>query len=197
MGGTFDPVHFGHLLIAEEAGHQFDLEKIIFIPAGIPPHKLKYNITSADCRYKMVELAIEGNEKFDLSPIEITRPGPSYTVDTISELKSLHADSDFYLITGADAIVEILSWNRVAELAGLCYFIAATRPGYNFERLDSEISSLPEFLNKKIFTVEIPGLAISSTEIRKRVARGLPIKYLLPEKVEKYIFQNSLYRVNV
>lgn len=194
MGGTFDPIHYGHLLIAEVARHKFDLQKIIFIPTGSPPHKKVYQVSEANDRLKMVELAITENINFALSTIEINRTGLSYTVDTMTELSKLDPETEYYVITGADAIVEILTWERVADLAGLCYFIAATRPGYDFNRLDNEIQNMPDFLQKKIFTIEIPGLAISSTEIRKRVMENQPIRYLLPDKVAAYIGQRKLYK---
>lgn len=194
MGGTFDPVHYGHLVIAESARSEFGLEKIIFIPTGEPPHKKAYRITDAEDRYNMVQMAIADNDNFAISRIEIERPGPSYTVDTLMQLHSLHPEIDPYIITGADAIVEILTWKNVSFIAALCHFIAATRPGYSLDRLNQEINGLPPVIRQKILTIEIPGVAISSTEIRKRLAENKPISYLLPGQVEKYIRQKKLYQ---
>ena len=194
MGGTFDPIHNGHLVIAEAARHEYALDKVLFIPAGEPPHKESYLITNAEDRYNMVELAIEGNEKFEISPIEIQRPGPSYTVDTLSQLKNIYKESEFFIITGADAIVELLTWKETGRLASLCSFIAATRPGFDLKRLNDELKAFPQNLKRKIVAMEVPGMAISSTDIRNRRGENKPISYLLPEKVEKYIFQENLYK---
>lgn len=197
MGGTFDPIHFGHLVISEVSRFEFDLEKIIFIPTGVPPHKATYMVTNPEHRYNMVQLAIEDNPNFEISPIEIERPGPSYTVDTLRQLVNNYPDTEFYLITGADAILEITTWKSFEQLAELCYFIAATRPGYQNENFLKQIKILPGKLPEKIFPIEVPGVAVSSTEIRKRIAQGKPIKYLLPQKIENYIFQNRLYHPNL
>ena len=193
MGGTFDPIHYGHLLAAEVARWTFALDKIIFIPAAVPPHKAdRKKITSASCRLAMTGQAIASNPHFYLSDLELKRQGPSYTVDTVREIKRLYPQNQIYFITGADAIMEILTWNRVEELMSLAYFITATRPGFKLERLWDYLQNFP--WKERVQIMEIPGLAISSTEIRQRVQAGQPVKYLVPEAVENYIYQQKLYQ---
>ncbi len=194
MGGTFDPVHYGHLVTAEIASHSFGLERVVFIPAGIPPHKDYSAIADYSHRFNMLKMAIASNSNFKLSDIEIKRQGPSYTFDTISCLKELWPSTEFYFICGADAVLEILTWHRARELLDMCFFITATRPGFSLEKLEVILRELSVEYAKKILLLEVPALAISSSEIRHRVEHGLPIKYLLPETVEKYIFDNSLYQ---
>ena len=194
MGGTFDPVHYGHLVIATCARFEFQLDKVVFVPCGSPPHKSGQAISAADHRYRMVELAIAGNPDFEISRMELDRSGPSYSVDTLKSFRrSFGAETDLYFITGADAIVEILTWKRVDELVGLCSFIAATRPGYSLPQLNNAIQALPVEFQEKIFTFQIPGIAVSSTEIRERIRAGKPIKYLLPTEVENYITDHKIY----
>lgn len=195
MGGTFDPVHYGHLVAAEGVRHEFELEKVIFIPAARPPHKTDKEMTSPEHRLAMVKSAISSNKYFEISAIEAKRKGISYTIDTVREVRELNPGASIYFITGADAVLEILTWKKVEELLGICKFIAATRPGYNLENLEQTLSSLPGEYFKNIYTMEVPALAISSTDIRYRVSRGWPIKYLLPETVERYIYENKLYMV--
>jgi len=198
MGGTFNPVHHGHLVAADEALYQFKLDKVIFIPSGDPPHKNFNEETIAEHRYLMTVIATSANKKFFVSRIEIDRKGKSYTIDTIRELKKMYGENTgLYFITGADAILEILTWKKTEEIMQLCSFIAATRPGYNISR----IQELKEMLFKKtnnniekIFVMEVPALAISSTDIRKRVKEGRPIDYLVPEGVSNYILKHGLYR---
>lgn len=197
MGGTFDPVHYGHLVIAECAHYEFYLEKVVFVPSGRPAHKMSHVITGAEHRYRMVEMAVAGNPKFDISREEINRAGPSYAVDTLKNFQKLYgSETELFFITGADAIVEILTWKRVDEVMGMCSFVAATRPGYSLPQLNSAIRALPPDFQKKIFTFEIPGIAVSSTEIRQRMQAGQPIKYLLPDAVEQYIFEHEIYKGN-
>lgn len=194
MGGTFDPVHYGHMVIAECARHEFQLDRVVFVPSGQPAHKKGYFITGAEDRYRMVELAVAGNPHFTISREELDRAGPTYAVDTLKNFRQLFgSQTELFFITGADAIVEILTWKRVDEVMGLCSFIAATRPGYSLPQLNSAIGLLPPDFQNKIFTFEIPGIAVSSTDIRQRVKMGQPVKYLLPETVEKYIFENKIY----
>lgn len=198
MGGTFNPVHHGHLVAAGEALYQFKLDKVIFIPSGDPPHKNFSEETIAEHRYLMTVIATSANKNFFVSRIEIDRKGKSYTIDTIRELKKMYGENTgLYFITGADAILEILTWKKTEEIMQLCSFIAATRPGYNISR----IQELKEMLFKKtknniekIFVMEVPALAISSTDIRKRVKEGRPIDYLVPEGVSNYILKHGLYR---
>lgn len=194
MGGTFDPVHYGHLVVAEEARAQFKLAEVVFIPSGTPPHKKNYRVTPAEYRYRMMFLATAGNPFFSVSRIEIDRPGLSYAVDTMRELKKLYdADAKFYFITGLDAILEILTWKDSEKLPRLCHFIAATRPGYDAKDIKKKLNAYTDILSR-VKTLEVPALAISSSDIRHRICEHRPIKYLLPEAVENYIHKNRLYR---
>ncbi|MGQ9824425.1 MAG: nicotinate-nucleotide adenylyltransferase [Desulfotomaculales bacterium] len=193
MGGTFDPVHHGHLVAAEEARYQFSLERVIFIPAGRPPHKVSREISSARHRLAMTKLAIESNPFFDLSTVEIDRPGLSYTINTVRDMRRIYPRAEFFFITGADAVLEILSWKHIDELLDKCNFIAAKRPGYRLGKLRDKLPGISEVQFGRIAVMEVPALAISSTDIRERVRMGRPIKYLLPESVEKYIREHGLY----
>ena len=195
MGGTFDPIHIGHLVTAEEARQQFSLDYVIFIPAGVPPHNEKKQVSPAEHRSLMTTLAVMSNPSFIVSRVEVDKKEPSYTIDTLRYFKSSGAPgANLYFITGADAIMEILTWKDYSSLAKLCTFIAVSRPEYPLERL-SEITAdrFPE-LKSRIHLLEIPALAISSTFIRKRVALGKTIKYLTPEPVEQYIKKHGLYK---
>lgn len=194
MGGTFDPIHYGHLVAAEEARWHFELKQVIFIPAGHPPHKAHEKITEARHRLAMVQLAIQGNSFFVVSDMEIQRPGLSYTINTVRELRKNGHFMDIFFIVGADAILDILSWKQFDELLNTCFFIAAKRPGYRLEKLKTKLTGLTGDQLKRIIAMEVPSLAISSTDIRARVRMGRPIKYLLPENVEKYIYDNKLYK---
>jgi nicotinate-nucleotide adenylyltransferase len=197
MGGTFDPIHIGHLVTAEEARFQFRLEQVVFIPSARPPHKADSSQSPPEDRIRMVELAIEGNPFLSVSDIEVAREGLSYTIDTLRELHRDHgAGTELHFIAGADAILEILTWKNPEELLAESKFIAATRPGYPLEQLTE---ALPEFNSsgdnaiKNVFAMEIPALAISASEIRERVAGGRPFRYLVPEKVWTYIKEKGLY----
>ena len=199
MGGTFNPIHHGHLVTAAEALNQFSLEKVIFIPSGDPPHKDYREEEIAEHRYLMTVIATSSNSKFFVSRIEIDRKGKSYTIDTLKELKKTYGmDTEFYFITGADAILEILTWKKTEEIISLCYMIAATRPGYNLlklEELKKDLSGMTgNNVDSKILVMEVPALAISSTDIRERIKSGRPIDYLVPEGVSNYIFKHGLYR---
>ena len=194
MGGTFDPIHYGHLVTAEGTRYELGLEKVIFIPAGRPPHKKDYHVTGPWLRYTMTCLAVASNPFFQVSALEVERPGPSYTIDTVQEFTRLFPGAQIYFITGADAVLEILTWKSVERLLSTCRFIAATRPGYHLVELWEKLDKLSLELKKNIIFMEVPALAISSTDIRRRVREGRPIKYLLPESVEEYIIKNNLYR---
>ncbi|MGI6712208.1 MAG: nicotinate-nucleotide adenylyltransferase [Bacillota bacterium] len=190
MGGTFDPIHYGHLVTAEAARCSFNLDKVIFVPSGRPPHKKGKMITPGEHRYQMTLLAIESNPYFKVSPMELNRSGYSYAIDTVSAFLEYYGpEMELYFITGADAILEIITWKDVRNLMERCCFIAATRPGFNL----SDTDCLPQEFLQKIIFMEVPALAISSTDIRQRIAHGRSIKYLLPDKVEEYIYQNKLY----
>jgi len=194
MGGTFDPIHYGHLVAAEAAAHEFSLDRVIFVPAARPPHKKDYPITEAGHRYLMTVLAVTTNPKFEASSIEIDRSGYSYTFDTVREFRHVYGEEvQVFFITGADAILEIMTWKNVQKLIEICSFIAATRPGFDLTALDQRIQELPRGCQDRIFPMEVPALAISSTDIRQRVREGRPIKYLLPEPVEYFLLKNRLY----
>ncbi len=193
MGGTFDPIHYGHLVAAEAARDQFQLNKVIFVPSGRPPHKEPSSISEPRHRYLMTVLAVASNPFFVASRLEIDRPGLSYTVDTVKEFNSKFHPQKLYFITGADAILEIINWKNIFEILSQCYLIAATRPGYNLAHISSKLFCFPKELRERIFFFEVPALAISSTDIRRRVAERRTIKYLLPESVEQYIIKNKLY----
>jgi nicotinate-nucleotide adenylyltransferase len=194
MGGTFDPIHFGHLVSAQEALAQFSLDRVLFMPTGRPVRKTHRAVSSPEDRYLMTVIATASNREFGVSRMEIDRPGDTYTVDTMATLRQeLEPGTELFFITGADAVREILGWRGADRLAGLCTFIAATRPGYEPDLL----AGLPEGADLKLPKVEymaIPALAISSSDIRARVASGRPIRYLLPEDVAEFIEKNGLYR---
>jgi nicotinate-nucleotide adenylyltransferase len=191
MGGTFDPIHYGHLVTAEEALVQFALDSVLFVPTGLPWMKERRDVSPAEDRYLMTVIATASNPLFRVSRMEVDRDGPTYTVETLKSLKAeLGSDTDLYFITGADAIAEIIQWKDQEVLRGLAHFIAATRPGYSIAALDGPAGNdLPE-----IVTMNIPALAISSTDIRTRIAAGRPIRYLVPEGVKSYVEKAGLYR---
>jgi len=196
MGGTFDPIHLGHLVIAEEVRIQFKLDKVIFVPTGHPPHKSAASVTNPEHRYLMTVLATMNNPYFTVSRVEIDcLKGTTYTIDTIRFFKEYFGgDVNLYFITGADAIMEITSWKDYKELVSICHFIAATRPGYTLKKVKDTIrKKCPEVL-EQISVLEIPAMQISSTLIRERVRAGKPIKYLTPDSVTAYIYKNGLYR---
>lgn len=191
MGGTFDPIHVGHLVAAEEARVRFALDRVMFVPCGEPPHKKDYRVTDREHRYAMTVSATSTNPAFEVSRIEIDRPGPSYTVDTLRELREADPQSSSYFITGADGILAVLTWRDPRELVQFCEFIAVTRPGYDLGELEQALG--PQLM-QHVHLLSIPGIDISSTEIRRRVAAGLPVKYLTPLEVEAYIIEQGLYR---
>lgn len=195
MGGTFDPIHLGHLVTAEEARTQFGLDKVLFVPSGIPPHKRPEEVTDAKHRFLMTVLATLTNPHFEVSRTDIERTGKTYTVDTLRDLRRVYGpDTRLYFISGADAILEILTWKDPEGILGMCDFIAATRPGFSLNELDRRFGSLYEAYRSKLNQIQVPAMAISSTDIRKRVHAGRPVRYLVPETVEYYIFKNNLYR---
>ncbi|HEY7666824.1 MAG TPA: nicotinate-nucleotide adenylyltransferase [Actinomycetota bacterium] len=191
MGGTFDPIHYGHLVTAEEALVQFGLDSVLFVPTGRPWMKEHEVVSPAEDRYLMTVIATASNPLFSVSRMEVDRDGPTYTVDTLRGLKAERGDrTDLFFVTGADAIVEILQWKEPGELFDLAHFIAATRPGYDLKGLEAYA---PDG-RSEISVMNIPALAISSTDIRRRVAEGHPIRYLVPEGVKSYIEKEHLYR---
>jgi len=196
MGGTFDPVHYGHLVTAEEARVQFALDHVYFVPNRYPPHKSLDHVTDPEHRFRMTQLAVRSNPRFSVSRVEIDRPGPSYTIDTLLTLRAEYAARDLFYITGADAILQIVrgEWERSAELLQLCQFIAASRPGFPIDVHDLRRYNVTGRVLDNLHVMEIPALAISSTDIRARVAAGRPIRYLVPDEVAAYIAEHGLYR---
>ena len=184
MGGTFDPIHYGHLVTAEEALQQFELESVVFVPTGRPWMKEHEVVSPPEDRYLMTVIATASNPRFRVSRMEVDRDGPTYTVDTLRGLKA-EVDADLFFISGADAILEIVQWKEPDELFELAHFIAATRPGYDIAAFDP---------HPAITVMNIPALAISSTDIRDRMAHGRPIRYLVPEGVNSYVQKAGLYR---
>jgi len=194
MGGTFDPIHLGHLVTAEAVRHRFGLHQVIFVPTGRPPHKKGEDVSSAEHRYVMTFLAVVGNPEFSVSRVEIDRAGYSYTFDTMLTLGEVYGpDCELYFITGADVMREICTWHRAEELLTLCHFIAASRPGYTLSDYMAQ-ADMERFRGSgHIQLLEVPAMAISSTDLRRRVQVGEPIRYLVPEAVENYIHEHGLY----
>ncbi len=194
MGGTFDPIHYGHLLAAEEACFELDLEEVIFVPTGDPYHKRQRYVTSAEDRYNMVLLTTIENPDFKVSKVEIDRKEPSHTVDTLKEMRHWYAPEEvfFYFITGLDAFLDMPKWKEYRSIFELCKIVAVSRPGYTSHKL----VDLPTQVQKSVIPLEIPLLSISSTEIRNRVRKQKNIRYLVPPLVEKYISKKKLYSAN-
>jgi nicotinate-nucleotide adenylyltransferase len=191
MGGTFDPIHYGHLLAAEECRRQLNLDRVIFVPTGAPPHKKERPITSSEDRYAMTLLATAGVREFFVSRTEIDRGRPSHTVDTLEEFIEQSASAcEFFFITGLDALLSIDTWKDYMRLPSLCTLVTATRPGYSVDGVER----LPQEIRQALKLVEIPQFAISSTEIRGRVREGRSIRFLVPHLVENYIECLGLYR---
>ena len=197
MGGTFDPIHLGHLVIAEEVRIQYELDHVIFVPSGRPPHKVGDTSIYREHRYMMTVLATITNPFFTVSRVEIDKPlgTTTYTIDTVKYFYEYFNEKvNLFFITGADAILEIITWKDYKELLSLCSFIAATRPGYHLSKLHETIGAVCPHVLKNIHILEIPAVAISSTLIRQRVSEGKTIKYLTPESVTQYILKNRLYQ---
>ena len=195
LGGTFDPIHLGHLIVAEDIREKLGLKEVLFIPAGQPWLKIKKEkqISTAEHRLAMVRLAVTPNPYFKVSTMEIERTGLSYSIDTVLELKAkLGARAEIYFIVGPDALAQLHRWKEPARLVELCQVVGIGRPGYARANLSKLESSIPG-ASQRIMLVEVPKINISSTDIRKRVAQGLSIRYLVPEEVEKYIHEHGLY----
>ncbi|ADY56741.1 nicotinate-nucleotide adenylyltransferase [Syntrophobotulus glycolicus DSM 8271] len=193
MGGTFDPIHYGHLVAAETARTVFGLDNVLFIPTGIPPHKNHCPVTDPNLRYEMVRLSIRDNSYFKVSRLEIERDGPTYTIDTLRTLKGLFPQQELYFITGSDVLEDILAWREPNEIIRLARIIGASRPGYDAGDSLKRIYDLYPEVKGRITELEIPALAISSTDIRIKVKNQRSIRYLLPEEVRLYIKNNHLY----
>lgn len=194
MGGTFDPIHYGHLVTAEQAREALALDLVLFMPAGSPAFKQDREVTSPEDRYAMTVLATAANPSFYASRFEIDRPGVTYTVDTLKALRSAYPENvHLYFITGADAIIDIVTWHDAAEIASLATLIAATRPGYDIRQAQARIAA--SGIDFDVRYIQIPALAISSTNIRDRVRLGKSVRYLTSESVMGYINKNRLYRM--
>ena len=194
MGGTFDPIHYGHLVTAEQAREALALDLVLFMPAGSPAFKQNREVTSPEDRYAMTVLATAANPSFYASRFEIDRPGVTYTVDTLKALRSAYPENvHLYFITGADAIIDIVTWHDAAEIASLATLIAATRPGYDIRQAQARIAA--SGIDFDVRYIQIPALAISSTNIRDRVRLGKSVRYLTSESVMGYINKNRLYRM--
>jgi nicotinate-nucleotide adenylyltransferase len=193
MGGTFDPIHYGHLVTAEQARWQFDLDEVMFVPTGQPWQKPEC-VSSGDDRHLMAVIATASNPAFTVSRIELDTPGPTYTVDTLRRLRAeLPAGTSLYFITGADAVLQILTWKDPEEVLRLAEVIAATRPGYDLSNLEAVLPAEAH----RVHVMRIPALAISSTELRTRVAAGGSIRYLVPDGVAQYLAKRGLYRKGI
>lgn len=191
LGGTFDPIHHAHLFIAEEARARYALDRVLIVPNALPPHKQTYPVSAPAHRVAMARAAIESNPRFECSLVELERAGPSYTVDTLTRLREQFPGAELFFITGLDSILEIPTWHRPDEIIRLTCFIAAERPGYSWDPGEQE---LPEHLVERVLPLPTPQLDISSTDIRRRVREGRPIRYLTPDPVIDYIEAHDLYR---
>jgi nicotinate-nucleotide adenylyltransferase len=183
LGGTFNPIHIGHLILAEEIREKIGLDKVIFVPASFPPHKDNSDIAPADHRYRMIKLAIKGNQHFSVSEIEISRGGRSYTIDTLKEFKKLYPKEELCFITGSDLLNYLEEWKDLVRIIEMVKFIVATRPGYSLEKLPSYIT-----------TVAIRAVDVSAFEIRKAIRENRSFRYLVPESVFNYIRKKKLYK---
>lgn len=184
MGGTFDPIHHGHLVAASEVAASFDLDEVIFVPTGEPWQKKRVSL--GEHRYLMTVIATASNPQFTVSRVDLDRDGPTYTVDTLRDLRDAYPDADLFFISGFDAVAQIVSWKDVEELWGLAHFIAVSRPGHELS-----LSGIPV---EHVSLLEVPALSISSTDCRSRVSRGLPVWYLVPDGVVQYIAKHNLYQ---
>ena len=184
MGGTFDPIHHGHLVAASEVAQSFHLDEVLFVPTGQP--YMKSGASDSEHRYLMTVVATASNPMFTVSRVDIDRDGPTYTIDTLRDIRAQRPDSELFFITGADAVAQILDWKDVRELWDLAHFVAVTRPGH-----DLSVGGLPE---SDVSLLEVPALAISSTDCRARVGRDFPVWYLVPDGVVQYISKHHLYR---
>ncbi|MCL4424886.1 MAG: nicotinate-nucleotide adenylyltransferase [Firmicutes bacterium] len=199
MGGTFNPIHFGHLAAAEAAREAFGLERVIFVPSGRPPHKDSRQVVAPEHRYLMTLLATLDNPSFEVSRLEIDRPGPSFTIDTLRQLRDQFGESaQLFFVTGADAVAELPKWRDYEQIRALAQIIAVTRPGYPLPVGEGFLDRAPGADHsaggqKPILTLEVPSVAISSHDLRRRVRLGLSLRYLIPDPVRDYIYRNRLY----
>jgi nicotinate-nucleotide adenylyltransferase len=188
MGGTFDPVHHGHLVAASEVASRFALDEVVFVPTGQPWQKSARQVSPAEDRYLMTVIATASNPRFTVSRVDIDRHGPTYTIDTLTDLHHQRPEAELFFITGADALAQIMTWRDGEHCFDLAHFIGVTRPGYTLA--DSDLPA------GRVSLVEIPALAISSSDCRARVAAGEPVWYLVPDGVVQYISKSGLYRAD-
>jgi nicotinate-nucleotide adenylyltransferase len=186
MGGTFDPIHHGHLIAASEVAALYDLDEVIFVPTGEPWQKSERAVSPAEHRYLMAVIATASNPRFWVSRVDIDRPGPTYTIDTIHDISAQRPGAELFFITGADALAQILSWKDAEEALRLAHFVGVTRPGYELSDAHLPIDSVQ--------LLDVPAMAISSSDCRDRVAAGRPVWYLVPDGVVQYINKHHLYR---
>lgn len=194
LGGTFNPIHNGHLLLAENAFDTFKLNKVLFMPTGDPPHKDNKIIVSKERRLRMIELAIEDNHHFDVSTIEMDRLGTTYTIDTLNYLKEQNPNYKYYFIIGADTLEQLLNWKNYSNVFNLCEFIVAQRDHYVKKNILNIKKDLENNNDAKIHWLPMPKIDLSSSEIRKRINQGNTIKYMVPKDIEHYIYLNNLYK---
>ena len=193
LGGTFDPIHYGHLAAAEEARVKLNLGKVLFAVAGLPPHKLDEEVTPVEYRVAMVRLGIASNPHFEISLVDVDRPGPSYTVDTISILRERWGqNAEFFFVMGLDSLVEVPTWHQPQRLIQLCHLVAVARPGFEADMRQLE-AAVPG-ISSRMEIISMPEVDISSSDLQLRVREGLPIKYQVPEQVERYIREHELYQ---
>ena len=193
LGGTFDPIHYGHLAAAEEARVKLNLGKVLFAVAGLPPHKLDEEVTPVEHRVAMVRLGIASNPHFEISLVDVDRPGPSYTVDTISILQEQWGQNvEFFFVMGLDSLVEVPAWHQPQRLIQLCHLVAVARPG--FEADMSQLEAAVPGISCRMDIISMPEVDISSSDLQLRVREGLPIRYQVPEEVERYIREQELYQ---
>lgn len=194
FGGTFDPIHNGHLHIAYEALYKLGLDKVIFIPSGNPPHKTDKVVTDAKLRFTLVKQTIENEKKFEVSDYEIKKKNLSYTYETLKFFNSLQPETEWYFMTGVDCLMEIDTWKNVNHILKQCKFVVFNRPGYNKQDIENQKRKIEEKYDKKIIFLDIPILEISSTQIREKIKKGESISYLIPEKVNYLLNEMELYR---
>ena len=189
MGGTFDPIHNGHLVAGSEVADRFDLDEVVFVPTGDPWQKADREVTDLEHRYLMTVIATASNPQFTVSRVDFDRGGPTYTIDTLRDLREVYPTEELYFITGADALSSIMSWHDWDRMFDLAEFVGVTRPGYELRE-----DMLPAKHQERVHLVEIPAMAISSTDCRLRASQGRPVWYLVPDGVVRYIAKNNLYR---
>lgn len=193
LGGTFDPIHNGHMHIAYEALYQLKLDKVVFMPAGKPPHKSNRIVTAGNIRYEMVKKAIEDEKRFEIDDYEIVKSGFSYTYETLEYLNTKESDTDWYFISGVDCLIDLSSWKKVDKILQLCTLVVFNRPGYTNSEIKKQKEKMEKIYGEQIVFLDLPLMDISSSNIREKLRNGQNISYLVPGKVNKYIEKAKLY----